>query len=149
VLNVLHSMVDKSNINRQLEVYSSGGNPDTVADEFGRQPLYKMMGYFSLVGLLRLHSMLGDFYQAITCCERYFFTWTTNPIQNGFKGSQSIGKYRTEQEKHVLSCAWVPDHDVLLRWFCIHDDEAICWCNKNILQHSALYSKDKRVIPGK
>jgi len=56
-------MVDKSNINKQLEVYSSGGDPHSVADEFGRQPLYKMMGYFSLVGLLRLHSMLGDFYQ--------------------------------------------------------------------------------------
>lgn len=25
VLNVLHSLVDKSNINRQLEVYTSGG----------------------------------------------------------------------------------------------------------------------------
>jgi translation initiation factor 3 subunit L len=65
VLNVLHSMVDKSNINKQLEVYTTGGNPDSVAGEFGRQPLYKMMGYFSLVGLLRLHSLLGDFHQAI------------------------------------------------------------------------------------
>jgi translation initiation factor 3 subunit L len=58
-------MVDKSNINKQLEVYTTGGNPDSVAGEFGRQPLYKMMGYFSLVGLLRLHSLLGDFHQAI------------------------------------------------------------------------------------
>jgi translation initiation factor 3 subunit L len=48
-----------------LEVYTTGGNPDTVAGDFGRQPLYKMMGYFSLVGLLRLHSLLGDFHQAI------------------------------------------------------------------------------------
>jgi translation initiation factor 3 subunit L len=63
VLNVLHSMVDKSNINKQLEVYTAGGNPDTVAGDFGRHPLYKMMGYFSLVGLLRLHSLLGDFHQ--------------------------------------------------------------------------------------
>jgi hypothetical protein len=30
VLNVLHSLVDKSNINRQLEVYNSSGNPDEV-----------------------------------------------------------------------------------------------------------------------
>jgi hypothetical protein len=58
-------MVDKSNINKQLEVYTAGGNPDTVAGDFGRHPLYKMMGYFSLVGLLRLHSLLGDFHQAI------------------------------------------------------------------------------------
>ena len=62
-------MVDKSNINKQLEVYTAGGNPDTVAGEFGRHPLYKMMGYFSLVGLLRLHCLLGDFHQAIKVLE--------------------------------------------------------------------------------
>ena len=60
VLNVLHSLVDKSNINKQFEVYNSQGNPDAVAGDFGRPSLYKMLGYFSLVGLLRLHSLLGD-----------------------------------------------------------------------------------------
>nr|CAD7415035.1 unnamed protein product [Timema poppensis] len=65
VLNVLHSLVDKSNIKRQLEVYASGGDPESVAGDFGRHSLYKMLGYFSLVGLLRLHSLLGDYYQAI------------------------------------------------------------------------------------
>lgn len=69
VLNVLHSLVDKSNINRQLEVYTNGGDPFSVAGEFGRHPLYKMLGYFSLVGLLRLHSLLGDYYQAIKVLE--------------------------------------------------------------------------------
>jgi len=69
VLNVLHSLVDKSNINKQLEVYNNLGIPDQVAGEFGRHSLYKMLGYFSLVGLLRLHSLLGDFYQAIKVLE--------------------------------------------------------------------------------
>merc|ERR1711902_356676 len=69
VLNVLHSLVDKSNINKQLEVYNSQGNPDAVAGDFGRHSLYKMLGYFSLVGLLRLHSLLGDYYQAIKVLE--------------------------------------------------------------------------------
>lgn len=32
VLNVLHSLVDKSNINRQLEVYTSGGRGDDFGD---------------------------------------------------------------------------------------------------------------------
>jgi hypothetical protein len=31
-----------------------------------------MLGYFSLVGLLRLHSLLGDFYQAIKVLS-YFY----------------------------------------------------------------------------
>nr|XP_023018741.1 eukaryotic translation initiation factor 3 subunit L [Leptinotarsa decemlineata] len=69
VLNVLHSLVDKSNIKQQLEVYASGGNPDSVSGEFGSHSLYKMLGYFSLVGLLRLHSLLGDYYQAIKVLE--------------------------------------------------------------------------------
>ncbi|KAM4021927.1 eukaryotic translation initiation factor 3 subunit L isoform 1-T1 [Anomaloglossus baeobatrachus] len=69
VLNVLHSLVDKSNINRQLEIYTSGGDPESVAGEYGRHSLYKMLGYFSLVGLLRLHSLLGDYYQAIKVLE--------------------------------------------------------------------------------
>merc|ERR1711962_512576 len=69
VLNVLHSLVDKSNINKQLEVYNNQGNPDQVAGDFGRHSLYKMLGYFSLVGLLRLHSLIGDFYQAIKVLE--------------------------------------------------------------------------------
>jgi len=69
VLNVLHSMLDKSNINQQLAVYAKGENPDSVAGEFGRVRLYKMMGYFSLVGLLRLQSLLGDYFQAIKVLE--------------------------------------------------------------------------------
>ena len=73
VLNVLHSMVEKSNINKQLEMYSTGKDPDLVAGEFGRNPLYKMLGYFSLVGLLRLHSLLGDFHQAIKVLENFSF----------------------------------------------------------------------------
>jgi translation initiation factor 3 subunit L len=50
-------------------VYASGGDPDSVAGDFGRHSLYKMLGYFSLVGLLRLHSLLGDYYQAIKVLE--------------------------------------------------------------------------------
>ena len=73
VLNVLHSLVDKSTINRQLEVYTAGGDPDSVAGEFGRHPLYKMLGYFSLVGLLRLHSLLGDYYLALKVLENIDF----------------------------------------------------------------------------
>ncbi|KAK2154394.1 hypothetical protein LSH36_269g04005 [Paralvinella palmiformis] len=73
VLNVLHSLVDKSNINNQLEVYTSGGDPNSVAGEFGRHSLYKMLGYFSLVGLLRLHSLLGDYYQALKVLENVDF----------------------------------------------------------------------------
>lgn len=76
VLNVLHSLVDKSNINQQLEVMSKpeiDADLDMVAGEFGRHTLYKMLGYFSLIGLLRLHSLLGDYYQALKVLENIDF----------------------------------------------------------------------------
>lgn len=69
ILNVLHSLIDASNIKVQLEVAASGGDPESVAGEFGRHSFYKMLGYFSLIGLLRLHSILGDYYQAIKVLE--------------------------------------------------------------------------------
>ncbi|KAG8556520.1 hypothetical protein GDO81_018104 [Engystomops pustulosus] len=47
----------------------SDSDPESVAGEYGRHSLYKMLGYFSLVGLLRLHSLLGDYYQAIKVLE--------------------------------------------------------------------------------
>ena len=34
-------------------------------DLFAQSSLYKMLGYFSLVGLLRLNSLFGDYYLAI------------------------------------------------------------------------------------
>lgn len=69
VLNVLYSLVEKSNINEQLKEFNNGRNPDDVAGEFGRHIFYKMLGYFSLIGLLRLHSILGDYYLAIKVLE--------------------------------------------------------------------------------
>ena len=80
VLNVLHSLVDKSKINEQLREFNAGRDPDLVADEFGKQPLYKMLGYFSLIGLLRLHSLLGDYYQSIKVLEN--IDLHRQPIQN-------------------------------------------------------------------
>ena len=53
----------------QLERYNQGGDPDSVAGKFGIQPLYKMLGYFSLISLLRLHSLLGDYFQAFKVLE--------------------------------------------------------------------------------
>lgn len=32
-----------------------------IVGEFGQRPLYRMLGYFSIIGLLRVHVHLGDF----------------------------------------------------------------------------------------
>ncbi|RMX54951.1 hypothetical protein pdam_00012709 [Pocillopora damicornis] len=63
VLNVLYSLVEKSKINHQLERYNQGGDPDSVAGEFGIHPLYKMLGYFSLIDSCYTNSLyISDMY---------------------------------------------------------------------------------------
>ena len=41
---------------------------DTVG-EYGALPLYRLLGYFSVLGLLRVHTMLGDFTLALKSME--------------------------------------------------------------------------------
>ena len=65
VLNILYSLVNRSAINEQLVVFQQGGDPATVAGPFGKCSLYKNLGYFSLIALLRLHCQLGDYYLAM------------------------------------------------------------------------------------
>jgi translation initiation factor 3 subunit L len=40
-----------------------------IVGEYGARPLYRMLGYFSLIGLLRVHSLLGDFTLALKVME--------------------------------------------------------------------------------
>ena len=54
-------------------MFTSPGDPESVSGEFGSHSLYKMLGYFSLIGLLRLHSLLGDYYQALKVLENIDF----------------------------------------------------------------------------
>jgi len=69
LINVFQSLVSKSRINEQLVAIRNGEDPVTVAGHFGCRTLYKMLGYFSLVGLLRLHSLLGDYHTALRSFE--------------------------------------------------------------------------------
>ena len=66
VLNVLYSLVQKSKIQETLRNTASG----TVAeeeevDEYSSKALYKYFGYFSLLSLLRVHVLLGDYTLAL------------------------------------------------------------------------------------
>ncbi|KAB8233351.1 hypothetical protein ETB97_011628 [Aspergillus alliaceus] len=65
VLNVLYSLIQRSQINEQLAAIKRGEDPLAFAGEYGSRPLYKMLGYFSIIGLLRVHCLLGDFSLAI------------------------------------------------------------------------------------
>ena len=40
-----------------------------IVGEYGVLPLYRLLGYFSILGLLRVHTMLGDFTLALKSME--------------------------------------------------------------------------------
>jgi len=68
-LNVLYSLSGKANIKEQLQAIKAGKDPLSVAGEYGSKKLYKTLGYFSLVGLLRVHTLLGDYSLALKTLE--------------------------------------------------------------------------------
>ena len=65
VLNVLYSLIQRSQIAEQLRAMKRGEDAAQYAGEYGSRPLYKMLGYFSIIGLLRVHCLLGDFSLAV------------------------------------------------------------------------------------
>jgi len=71
VLNVLYSIVEKSCIIQSLEAaLGSSGKSKTNRqpsqfDEFADSEMYKYLGYFSLIGLLKFHVLTGDYQLAI------------------------------------------------------------------------------------
>ena len=65
VLNVLYSLIQKSQITEQLGAIKRNEDPAAVAGEYGNKNLYRMLGYFSIIGLLRVHTLLGDFSLAL------------------------------------------------------------------------------------
>ncbi|PPQ99963.1 hypothetical protein CVT24_009542 [Panaeolus cyanescens] len=68
VLNVLYSLMQKSKINEYITAQREGKSPEEIAEivgEYGQRPLYRMLGYFSIIGLLRVHVHLGDFTLAL------------------------------------------------------------------------------------
>lgn len=65
VLNVLYSLIQRSQINEQLAATKRNEDPLAVAGEYGSRPIYRMLGYFSIIGLLRVHCLLGDFSLAL------------------------------------------------------------------------------------
>jgi translation initiation factor 3 subunit L len=65
VLNVLYSLIQKSQITEQLGAMKRNEDPMAVAGPYGSKNLYRMLGYFSIIGLLRVHTLLGDFSLAL------------------------------------------------------------------------------------
>jgi len=86
------------------------------ADVFGRCTLYKMLGYFSLIGLLRLHSLLGDYHQALAVLENINITKRVSSTSCALPQQQHylvvctvahlyVGVSRSHHYYHVVWCS--------------------------------------------
>uniref|UniRef100_A0A7R9TYX1 Eukaryotic translation initiation factor 3 subunit L n=1 Tax=Prasinoderma coloniale TaxID=156133 RepID=A0A7R9TYX1_9VIRI len=73
VLNYLQALVDKSDIVSVLKGEREGGDRSfTETDGYGYgkgSNVLKALGYFSLIGLLRVHCLLGDYHSALRSAE--------------------------------------------------------------------------------
>lgn len=68
VLNVLYSLIQKSKILDQLKLVKKGESQEAVdeaAGEYGARNLYKMLGLYSVITLVRVHALLGDYTLAL------------------------------------------------------------------------------------
>ncbi|KAJ3694538.1 hypothetical protein LUZ60_010018 [Juncus effusus] len=70
VLNYLQALVEKSNIIQILEREKEGLEQFTATDGYdyqGGSNVLKMLGYYSMIGLLRVHCLLGDYRTGLKC----------------------------------------------------------------------------------
>ncbi|KAJ3701040.1 hypothetical protein LUZ61_004745 [Rhynchospora tenuis] len=70
VLNYLQALVEKSNIIQILEREKEGLEQFTAVDGYdyqGGSNVLKMLGYYSMIGLLRVHCLLGDYRTGLKC----------------------------------------------------------------------------------
>ncbi|EMS61673.1 hypothetical protein TRIUR3_26846 [Triticum urartu] len=70
VLNYLQALVEKSMIAQILEREKEGLESFTATDGYdyqGGSNVLKVLGYYSMIGLLRIHCLLGDYHTGLKC----------------------------------------------------------------------------------
>lgn len=79
VLSLLHYLVLKSNIiSWLLHGESSGSNDrDSANFDIATLPIYRYIGYFSIIGLLRVNTLLGDYRLALIVLQPLDFDVST------------------------------------------------------------------------
>lgn len=68
VLNYLQALIEKSMILQILDEEKDGNVTFTATDGYdyhGGTNVLKVLGYFSIVGLLRVHCLLGDYHSGL------------------------------------------------------------------------------------
>jgi translation initiation factor 3 subunit L len=68
VIAYLQALISKSKIISTLDREKQGEHVEDGQD-FSAHPVFKMLGYFSIIGLLRVHCLLGDYYLGLKSLE--------------------------------------------------------------------------------
>lgn len=114
VLNVLYSLIQKSKIIEQLQAVQEGNDPDEVAGDFGDRPLYKQLGYFSIIGLLRVHVLLGDYTLALKMLD-HVDLHKKSQVANPSPGAASMPSINKVTACHVTCYYYVGFAYLMLR----------------------------------
>lgn len=118
VLNYLQALIEKSSIIQILEDEKDGSVIFTATDGYdyhGGSNVLKVLGYFSIVGLLRVHCLLGDYYSGLKCLT---------PID-----INQHGVYSTVIGCHITTIYYYVFSNLMLRRYI----EAIKACNQILL----------------
>jgi translation initiation factor 3 subunit L len=122
VLNVLYSLVQKSQINEQLRAEKEGRSVEEVAGEYGSKPLYRNLGYFSLICLLRVHVLLGD--PTRECCA---LDASADRHSRAANDAKRRAHWRNAQPDYRLPC-----HHLLPRRMRLHGPREMAGCHQDV-----------------
>jgi translation initiation factor 3 subunit L len=111
-----------------------------IVGEYGGRPLYRMLGYFSIIGLLRVHVLLGDFTLALKVMENVELNQKVRSArrycQHNLKG-RIIGTIYT---RHCL-----PRRDVLLCRLLLHHASSVSRRHSLIRDNPQLHIADATI----
>lgn len=114
-------------------------NYSEIIGEFGQRPLYRMLGYFSIIGLLRVHVLLGDFTLALKVMENVELNQKVCPDIRRFSAFTHVSAV-TLHPGNSMSC-----YNLLLRWFLLHHATTISGCHPYFRYHLKLHLADASV----
>lgn len=97
-----------------------------IVGEYGQRPLYRMLGYFSIIGLLRVHVLLGDYTLGLKVMDNVELNQKVCNIYYLICLSQRLLAVT------IHPCNCMPCHNILLRWFLLHDAQTLPRRNSHI-----------------
>jgi len=109
-----------------LETVTDRPQISEIVGEYGVLPLYRLLGYFSILGLLRVHTMLGDFTLALKSMENVELNqkvFTRLHLPSSKRLHLTLMNYTSKVLTHPSDR--MPRLNLLLRRVLLHDAQAV------------------------